>query len=63
MFSLLYPVRKLLAAVVGMSSMLVVPEAADLTGTVFGMPADQVLEVVIALLTAFGVYVVPNSDK
>ena len=55
--------RKLVVAVIGLAVLLLGPEffAISPEGTFFGIAQDTVVQVILAILTAIGIYQVPND--
>jgi hypothetical protein len=59
-------VRKMLAAVLGVALMVVSPhmgvDSVITSSTIFGMSVDQVVQLLVGILTVVGVYKVPNGE-
>lgn len=56
--------RKLIAAVVGLAVVVLGPSFMGVSpeGTLMGIPAEQAVSTLMAVLTALGVWAVPNDD-
>lgn len=57
--------RKLLAAVLGLLVIVLGPQFLGLSpeGTIFGLSPDQVMQTLVAVLTALGVWGLPNDSE
>jgi len=55
--------RKLIAAIVGLAVVVLGPAFLGISpeGTIFGIPSEQAVQSIVAVLTALGVFAMPND--